>query len=96
MSVSRTLVYWVLFVSFCESGTSKYVSNIQNPPNGVKARKPIPIVSKTFIFQSDLAVRDRGCLVIVFVLVRKLRMFNSLSARIPAKLGLVNESMVQM
>lgn len=87
MSVSRTLVFWVLFVSFCESGTSKYVSNIQNPPNGVKARKPIPIVSKTFILQSDLAVRDRGCLVIVF---------NLLSARIPAKLRLVNESMVQM
>lgn len=66
MRVSQSVVFWVLFVSLCESGTSKYVSNIQNPPNGVKARKPIPIVSKTFILQSDLAVRDRGCEVIVF------------------------------
>lgn len=65
MRVSQSVVFWVLFVSLCESGTSKYVSNIQNPPNGVKARKPIPIVSKTFILQSDLGLRDRGCVVIV-------------------------------
>lgn len=68
------------------------MSNIQNSPNGIKARKPIPIVSKTFILQSDLAVRDRDCMVIVCFD----KEINSFSTRITAKFRLVNESMVQM